>query len=188
MATAGAPFDEPQERTLAQAFARREGWAFEEAYRRYGSLLFSVALNVLAHDEDAEDCVHDTLARVWKKPQTFAADRGSLRGFLVVCVRNDAVSRKRAAQRQERATERIAAQTPSHEELDVADFLEHARVRKALASLPYDQREALTLAYFSGKTQVEIARISGAPLGTVKSRISSGLRKLGALLQAESPS
>jgi RNA polymerase sigma-70 factor (ECF subfamily) len=184
MATAATSRQGPEEAALAQAFARREPWAFDEAYRRYGSLLFSVALNVLHNAEEAEDCVHDVLVRVWKNPQAFAVDRGTVRAFLVVCVRNDAISRQRSAARRSRLSERFSHEAEPIEEIEIEDFVEHARVREALAQLPDDQRKALTLAYFGGKTHVEIAKALDQPLGTIKSRISLGLRKLGAVLSA----
>lgn len=168
-----------EEASLAAAFAGRESWAFDEAYRRYGALLFSVALNVLHNAQDAEDCVHDVLVRVWKRPRAFAAQRGTVRGFLVVCVRNDAISRQRSAARRAKLAERIEHETESVEELEIADFVEQARVRDALAHLPQEQRAPLMLAYFGGKTHAEIARMLDEPLGTIKSRISLGLRKLG---------
>jgi RNA polymerase sigma-70 factor (ECF subfamily) len=183
MATAATNPGAAEERTLAQAFARREAWAFDEAYRRYGSLLFSVAMNVLHNAEDAEDCVHDVLVRVWKNAQAFAIERGSVRGFLVVCVRNDAISRRRAAARRGRLSERIAREDEPVEELQIDDFIEQRRLREALAQLPEDQRKPLVLAYFRGKTHVQIAEELCEPLGTVKSRISLGLRKLGAALK-----
>lgn len=184
MATAATPHEGADETTLAQAFARRERWAFGEAYRRFGSLLYSVALNVLHIAEEAEDCVHDVLVRVWKNPHTFTVERGSVRAFLVVCVRNDAISRMRSAARRERLAERAGRETQSVEELQIADFVEEERIRVALAQLPGDQRTAVMLAYFGGKTHVEIAKQLGEPLGTVKSRIALGLRKLGAALTA----
>jgi RNA polymerase sigma-70 factor (ECF subfamily) len=182
MATAATSRQGAEEATLARAFARRETWAFDEAYRRYGSLLFSVALNVLHNSEEAEDCVHDVLVRVWKHPQAFAVERGTVRSFLVVCVRNDAISRQRSASRRARLSERISHEAEAVDEIEITDYLEHARVREALAELPEEQRQAVTLAYFGGKTHVEIARALDQPLGTVKSRISLGLRKLGAKL------
>lgn len=174
---------EIDERTVAQAFARRERWAFDEAYRRYGGLLYSVALKVLRNPQDAEDCVHDSLVRVWKNPQAFAAQRGSVRAFLTVCVRNDAISRVRMAARRERLDRRVNREAETFEEFAVNDFIETQRVRAALAQLPHDQREALLLAYYQGKTHVEIAQVLEQPLGTVKSRISLGLRKLAAALR-----
>jgi RNA polymerase sigma-70 factor (ECF subfamily) len=171
-----------EDAALAQAFARRDRRAFDEAYRRYGALLFSVALNVLHATEDAEDCIHDVLVRVWKNPQAYSFDRGSVRAFLVVCVRNEAISRHRAAGRRARLAQRLEREPQDVEEIRIDDYVENARIRDALASLPDDQRKALTLAYFGGKTHVEIARALGEPLGTIKSRISLGLRKLGSAL------
>jgi RNA polymerase sigma-70 factor, ECF subfamily len=185
MATAATPHEGADETTLAQAFARRERWAFDEAYRRFGSLLYTVAYNVLHIAEDAEDCVHDVLVRVWKNPRTYTVDRGSVRAFLVVCVRNDAISRTRSAARREQLAERIGRENDGFEDLHINDFIEERRVREALAQLPDEQRTAVLLAYFGGKTHVEIAKQLGQPLGTVKSRIALGLRKLGAALTAE---
>jgi RNA polymerase sigma-70 factor (ECF subfamily) len=184
MATAATSREGADEATLAQAFARRERWAFDEAYRRFGSLLYSVALGVLHNAQDAEDCLHDVLVRVWKNPRAFAVERGSVRTFLVVCVRNEAISRTRTAARRERLSERVGRETDAVEELQIADFIEEQRVRSALAQLPDDQRQAVMLAYFAGKTHVEIARQLDQPLGTVKSRIALGLRKLGTMLAA----
>ncbi|MFN2448509.1 MAG: RNA polymerase sigma factor [Candidatus Baltobacteraceae bacterium] len=173
------------EASLAQAFARREPWAFDEAFRRYGSLLFSVALNVLHSPEDAEDCVHDVAVRVWKRPGAFVLERGSVRAFLAVCVRNEAVSRARTASRRGALLKRLDASPEPAEEFDIPDHLEQARVRDALAALPPEQRDALTLAYFGGKTHAEVASVLGEPLGTVKSRIALGLRKMAAALSAQ---
>ena|SRR5579875_2313544 len=184
MRAAARPHERADETTLAQAFAGRERWAFDEAYRRFGSLLYTVAYNVLHSAQDAEDCVHDALIRIWKRPHAYAVDRGSLRAFLIVCVRNDALSRRRAAARRERLAERVSREPESSEDLQIADFIEERRVREALAQLPDEQRAAVMLAYFGGKTHVEIAEQLGAPLGTVKSRIALGLRKLGAALNA----
>jgi RNA polymerase sigma-70 factor (ECF subfamily) len=184
MATAQASREGADEATLAQAFARRERWAFDEAYRRYGSLLYSIALGVLHNAQDAEDCLHDVLVRVWKSPGAFTVERGAVRTFLIVCVRNEAISRTRSAARRERLTERVSRETETIEEMNVGDFIEEERVRTALAQLPDEQRQAVMLAYFAGKTHVEIARQLDEPLGTVKSRIALGLRKLGAMLTA----
>lgn len=167
---------------MAHAFAGREAWAFAEAYRRFGNLLYSVALNVLGAPQDAEDCVQDVLLRVWRRPGAFASQRGSVRAFLVVCVRNDAISRARSGARRARLAERAAQYASLDEEPEIDDFVEQRRVREAIAQLPPEQRQALVLAFFQGKTHVQIAQELGQPLGTVKSRISLALRKLGLAL------
>jgi RNA polymerase sigma-70 factor (ECF subfamily) len=172
---------------LATAFADHERWAFDEAYRQYGTLLQSAAYQVLGNVEDAKDCVHDTLARIWRSPGAYSRWRGAVRSFLVVCVRNEAVSRLRSQSRRSRMTERLAAQPVEHDELEIVDTIERDRVRAALASLPPEQREPLELAYFQGRTHTEIARDLHVPLGTIKSRIALGLRKLAIGLETLRP-
>jgi RNA polymerase sigma-70 factor, ECF subfamily len=171
---------------LAAAFAAHEGWAFGEAYRRYASLLYSAAYNVLGNGEEAQDCIHDAIAKLWRSPRAYSADRGSLRGFLVVCVRNEAISRLRRERRKTRVEERLAAFPVEHEELSESDPIERDRVRRALLALPPEQQSALRLAFYEGKTHTEIAAALDAPLGTVKSRINLGLRKLAAVLRSTS--
>lgn len=80
--------------------------------------------------------------------------------------------------------ERVAAEPLEHDELDAVDVIEHDRLRAALRTLPPEQRKPLELAYFDYRTHVEIARELNEPLGTIKSRIALGLRKLGAALGA----
>lgn len=178
-----SPESEDDDR-LAAAFAARESWAFDEAYRRFGGLLYSTAYNVLGNADDAQDCIHDALARVWRSPNAYSRSRGAVRSFLVVCVRNEAISRMRSLGRRARLTERLAAEPQEHDEIRIADPIERDRLRTALAALPPEQRAPLELAYYGGKTHVEVAEELGAPLGTVKSRIALGLRKLAAALGA----
>lgn len=167
---------------LATAFAAHERWAFDEAYRRYGSLLYSAAYNVLGNAEDAKDCVHDALARVWKSANAYSRSRGAVRSFLVVCVRNEAISRHRSLARRARLTERLAAEPQEHDELRAGDPIERDRIRAALANLPREQQAPLYLAYYEGKTHTEISAELQQPLGTIKSRIAMGLRKLATAL------
>jgi RNA polymerase sigma-70 factor, ECF subfamily len=168
---------------LAVGFAAHERWAFGEAYRRYASLLYSAAYNVLTHGEEAQDCVSDAIARLWRSPHAYSPTRGSLRSFLVVCVRNEAISRRRRQARRMRLEGRLAAMPVEHDELNVVDPIERDRVRRALLALPNEQRTALELAYYEGKTQTEIAAELRQPLGTIKSRMKLGLRKLAAALE-----
>jgi RNA polymerase sigma-70 factor (ECF subfamily) len=140
---------------------------------------------VLRNREDAQDCVHDVLLRVWKNAQSYTTDRGSLRNFLVVCVHNDAISRlRRAARRRE-----LAAQIPADETVapafEIPDFIENRRLADAVAALPEEQRSALLLAYYGGKTHVQIAHEQDQPLGTIKGRLSLAVRRLAKELQRE---
>lgn len=130
---------------------------------------------------EAEDCVHDALLRVWQRPDSYRRERGSLRAFLVVCVRNEALSRMRAAARHHEI-EGTVHDDP--QELEIADHVELARLKAALRALPRAQREALELAFYRNRTHVETARELGVPLGTVKTRLSLAVRKLHAALGA----
>jgi RNA polymerase sigma-70 factor (ECF subfamily) len=172
------------EEALAIAFAAHERSAFDQAYRQYSSLLYSAAYNVLGDSEEAQDCVHDALTRIWRSPRAYSPARGTVRSFLTVCVRNEAISRRRSRSRRMHLEERLAAQRPEYDELPTADPIERDRVRAALAGLPVEQRIPLELAYYEGKTHREIALELQQPLGTIKSRISLGLHKLASALEA----
>ena len=165
---------------LAQAFAARAPGALEEAYRRYGPLLRAAARQVLGTDDDARDSVHEALIRVWSRDASYRPERGVLRAFLVVCVRNEALSRRRSAARQVALERRIAT-----EPVDRVDAAERIAIRSALAVLPREQRDVIELAYWGELTQTEIAAKLSVPLGTIKSRASLGLRKLARALGAQ---
>jgi len=180
--------DPYEDAALEQAFARRERWALDGVYARYHSLLYSVAFNVLRNAEDAQDCLHDALIRVWTKRVTYDVARGTLRSFLLVCVRNQAISQQRTATRLAKLSSKVGAETIDCEEIRIDDYIENQRLYAAFMSLPEEQRAPLVLSYFLGKTHVEISQELGLPLGTAKSRISLGLRRLGKALTARVPS
>ncbi|MGH7708510.1 MAG: RNA polymerase sigma factor [Vulcanimicrobiaceae bacterium] len=150
----------------------------DEAYRAYGTALFSTARYVLGNDDDAADCVHDALLRVWLRPTTYRLERGPLRAYLIVCVRNEAISRRRTAARHARIEEGLARTQAESYEFEIGDHVEAARLRAGLAALPDEQRTALELAYFNQLSHTQIADRLGVPLGTIKSRLSLALRKL----------
>ena len=120
--------------------------------------------------------MHDVFVRFLKKP-VYSPERGSLRAFLIACVRNEALTRRRAAARHRAIEERTVM--PETMELEITDHVENARIRRALDALPQEQRAALELAYFGGLTHREIAAKLGEPLGTIKSRLALALRRLG---------
>ena len=161
------------DRELDAAFAAHADGALEEAYRRHAPALQAAARHVLGTAGDARDCVHDALIRVWSKEGAYRPERGALRAFLMVCVRNEALSRKRGSLRHV-ASEQRAAAAPAFG-IDVA---ERVAVRSALSALPREQRDVIELAYWGDLTQAEISSRLGIPLGTIKSRAALGLRKL----------
>jgi RNA polymerase sigma-70 factor (ECF subfamily) len=172
--------DDPE---LGRAFARRESWAYETAYRRFGSRMFTAALRVLKDSGNAQDCVHEVMLHLWKRGDAYRPQRGSLEAFLVVCARNSALGRLR---RLEHANVEL---TPAHDVAvagDDRDPIESARIARAIADLTPLQATAIDLAYYRGLTHTEIASKLDEPIGTVKSRIAGALRALRKSLTVES--
>ena len=179
---------------LMQRMVAGDQLALGEVYDEYGSRCLALARRLLGDGNLAEDAVQEALLALWRAPERFDPERGSLATFLLTLTHRRAVDvlRREALQRRGRvATDEGLAQLPS---LDAGTaeqaeaLLQGAEVRQALAELPPPQREALLLAYFQGYTQREIASITGAPLGTVKTRMLAGVRALRAQLGARYPS
>ena len=160
---------------LAADFQARRVPALATAYRLYARALFTTARAILHDREDAEDCVHDVLLDVWGRKASYRPERGSLRTFLVVCVRNAALTRRRSDTRH-REIETLAGTQQSA--ADVIDIVAVAQLHSALLTLPPEQLRALKLAFFAGRTHTEIARELNLPLGTVKRRLSLAMKKL----------
>lgn len=162
--------------------------ALAALYDRHAPAMLGVAARILRDRRDAEDLVHDVFVEAWRKAATFSQDRGSVRSWLLVRTRSRAIDRLRnleVARRHARSEQAIAneSQIPASEP-DPSATPDQRRARAALAGLPEAQREVLELAYFEGLSCAEIATRCGAPLGTVKSRLSAGMRELRRLFDA----
>ncbi len=169
--------------SLVAEFVARRPRGLAVAYERYAPELLAVARHVLGVAE-AEDCVHETLMRVWRAPGSFRVERGSLRAFLIACVRNEAVSSLRSGKRrQERELRAVRLELEREIVEPPLDALEAVRVRAALGRLPSEQRTVIELAYYRNQTQTKIAEELGLPLGTVKSRVALALRRLARELE-----
>jgi len=176
--------DDAERHAIEAAFVAREPWAFEAAYEAYRRQLYGAAFAVLRDGRDAEDCVHDVLMRLWRHGHAYTPARGSLHAFLIVCVRNDALSRRRRDVNRERiAREHLRAvqHVPAHDERATARI----DMERMLSHLNDAQQQAVRLAYYEGFTHEQIAQRLGEPLGTVKSRLSNALRLLRTLLGSE---
>jgi RNA polymerase sigma-70 factor (ECF subfamily) len=171
-----------QDRAVENGFVAREAWAFEAAYQSFKSLLFGAAASVLNNREDAEDTVHDVLARLWQRGHAYTTARGSLRAFLIACVRNEALSRRRKSGNRLRIEQTVRPETvvPADESLADRD-----RVARALDVLGEKQREVIRLAYEEGLPYAEIAQRLNEPAGTIKSRLSNAVRTLRAHFAAQ---
>ena len=173
---------------LLHAIARNDEGALAAIYDRYRLILFGLILRILHDREEAEDCLQEVFLQVWRRARDFDESRGRAFTWLVTIARSRALDRLRASgSRLKLATE--AAQVTPDEVGDAAEEAvqseQGALVRAALAELPEEQRRALLLAYFEGLTQTEIAARLGDPLGTVKTRMRSGMIKLRELLHGK---
>jgi RNA polymerase sigma factor (sigma-70 family) len=153
--------------------------ALEELYDRYRTMAYSIALRITTDAALAEDVVQDAFLGAWRNANRYLEGRGSVKTWLLSIVHHravDAVRRRRpTTELPDRESTPPTALTIPDIWPEVAGRLDRESVREALAGLSDSQREALELAYFSGLTQQEIAARTGAPLGTVKSRMRLGL-------------
>jgi RNA polymerase sigma-70 factor (ECF subfamily) len=146
-------------------------------YDRYSAVVYSVALRVLGDTGAAEDVLQEVFMQVWRNPGLFDSSRGSLGPWLAVIARHRAIDGLR-----KRRPETDIADVVVSVEPDMAGDAERARamekVRGTLGSMPSAQRQALEMAYFEGLSHSEISEKTGEPLGTIKTRIRSGLLTL----------
>lgn len=173
-----------RDEALEGAFERRDAAAYETAFARFGPRLFTTALRVLGEPEAARECVHDVFLQLWRRVDAYAAARGSLEAFLVVCVRNQALMLVRRRTRASVALRRLDPPLPYTFE---ADPIERDRIARAVAQLPATQAAVVQLAYYRGLTLREVARELALPIGTVKTRLSAALRALRQSLLPEAP-
>ena len=171
---------------LLRAVARGDESALADLYDRYRLILFSLTFRILHDRAEAEDTLQDVFLQIWRRAKDFDENRGRAFSWLVTIARSRALDRLRAlgsrARVDQQAVENAGSEVPDANS-DAQQSEEAAIVRRALAELSEDQRQALFLAYFQGMTQTEIANYLNKPLGTVKTRMRSGMIKLRELLR-----
>jgi len=151
--------------------------AMADLYDRYSGIVYGVALRVLGDTSAAEDVVQEVFLQLWRNPQAFDADRGKLAPWLAVIARNRAIDLLRKRPMEDDIDE-LPISTGVDLEDEAAQRLAISKVRGVLGQLPAGQRRLLEMAFFEGLTHTEIATKTGEPLGTVKTRIRSGLLAL----------
>ena len=186
----GPVVDAPWELRILQRIAAGDETALGRLYDQYSSFVYALALRVAQDRAAAEDITQDVFVHVWTKAQSFDPERGSARAWLGVITHRRAVDRIRretaARAREQRDHHRRAAGPPDVAEAATSMVIGE-RVRAALGELPGDQRQAIELAYFGGRTFREVATVLGIPEGTAKSRIRLGMTKLTDALQGVAP-
>src|SRR5947208_5040459 len=163
--------------------ARSQQGALAELYDRYGRPAYGLALRIVRDEALAEDAVQEAFLSVWRTASRFVPERGKASTWILTLVHRRAVDTVRREQRR-RADSLDRAAEPAVEgvEEDAWLRLQRERVQAALRHLPDAQREALELAYYGGFSQSELAERLGQPLGTIKSRMFTGLSRMRELL------
>jgi len=180
-----------QTSSLLPAVARGDAAAFEALYDRHASTLYAVCLRILGNPEDAQEVLQEVFVKAWTNARMFDPSRGSEVAWLISIARSRGIdrlrSRKIRTDRENDAGREVSIQT-GHVDATGASMAiqsqERIAVRGALADLPEAQRIALELAYFEGLSQTEIAERLREPLGTVKTRMQLGMKKLRERLRA----
>lgn len=187
-----AATESPADEALMAEVCAGDKAAFAQLYDRYVSVVYALCLKILHRDSEAEAVVSDVFLEVWRKPTSFDATRGTCRTYLLTLARSRAIDRWRAAVTRAKKTQLASTEGESCSQnagqlepsLLAQNTERRLAVRAAVDQLEAPQREALQLAYFEGLTHREIAERLDMPLGSVKTRIRSGLKKLRQVLSA----
>ena len=162
---------------LTEGMASGREDAFTELYDETSSRVYGAALQMLRSSRSAAEVTQEVYVEIWQQASGYDPNNGSVLAWMMSVVHSRCMDRIRAINK-ELATERYALNGAEFDfgSNEIAESrLDAERAREALRSLPDIQRQAVTLAYFNGYSQTEVARLLGLPLGTVKSRIRDGL-------------
>lgn len=161
--------------------------ALERLHRRYRPVLRSVIMQVLHDETEADDVLQEVLLQVWNRPESYSAHKGKLVSWLCTLARRRAIDRLRQHSAYRRATDRYEIScNHADKELDEIHTVERdacredlrALLHRRLTELPPPQEQAIRMAFLENRSQREISLLTGTPLGTVKTRIELGIKKL----------
>lgn len=175
---------------LLERIAGGDREALGELFDRHSARLLSLLVSIVGCRSDAEDVLHNTFLQIWRLAGIYDAARAQPLVWMLVLARSRALdwlrSRTRSAEASTRPDNRQAAPTPPPDPSEQLLAKEAAeRVRRALGQLPEDQATPVRLAFFEGRTHEQIADALRTPLGTVKTRIRTGIRRLRRMLADE---
>lgn len=177
--------DQADLKQMLRGIANGDRRAFQSFYDRFSGMVYATAVQVLHNNEDAEDCTQEVFSSLWKKAGMYLDDRGKPSTWLSAMARNRAIDKLRARQRRGRLNDSFEQESRVEEPVTRVDPSKQAGVaelgdyvRSAVLQLSPEQSEAIRMAFFDGLTQIEIARKTGEPLGTIKARIRRGLGRL----------
>ncbi len=176
----------PTDLELMHAIQEEKPEALEQLYDRYNGILKALILRVIHNEAEADDLLQEIFMEIWNQAKNFSAQKGKPLGWMVTLARRRAIDGLRKKQAYARAEERLQNETEqqpdawvhnaTEEEITFSDT--RILVRRVINTLPPAQQQAINLAFFRGMSQREIAANTNTPLGTVKTRLELGLRKL----------
>jgi RNA polymerase sigma-70 factor (ECF subfamily) len=176
----------PSDIALMRAIQAEEPEALSQLYDRYSGILKALVLRVIHNEAEAEDLLQEIFMEIWNQAKNFSAHKGKPLGWMVTLARRRAIDGLRKKQAYARAEERLQSETEQQPdawvhnatELEIALGDTRVLIREVIDSLPPAQQEAIDLAFFRGMSQREIAANTNTPLGTVKTRLELGLKKI----------
>jgi len=176
----------PSDFDLMKGIQTGDADALSQLYDRYNGILKALILRVIHNEAEADDLLQEIFMEIWNQAKNFSAQKGKPLGWMVTLARRRAIDGLRKKQAYARAEERLQNETEqqpdawvhnaTEEEIVLSDT--RALIHKVMAGLPPPQQQAIDLAFFKGMSQREIAAKTITPLGTVKTRLELGLKKI----------
>jgi len=167
---------------IIQRITRQDERALIELYQVYGNLVYSLALRVLRNPGLAEEVTQDVFLKIWQQPDRWNPALGQFSSWLLAITRNAAIDRLRKEQRhapaQPEGFDTISEISGQTSLMDDPRWYDGQLLARLLTQLPTDQRHLIELAFYQGYTHSELAQTLNLPLGTVKTRLRTGLQKL----------
>jgi RNA polymerase sigma-70 factor, ECF subfamily len=176
----------PSDVDLMLGIQKGDADALSQLYDRYNGIVKALILRIIHNDTEADDLLQEVFMEIWNQAKNFSADKGKPLGWMVTLTRRRAIDALRKKQAYARAEERFQAepeqqplawvQNVTEDEIHAGDT--RVLMAKVINSLPVAQQQVIELAFFQGMSQREIAAHTNIPLGTVKTRLELGLKKI----------
>ncbi len=189
LSVGGADYEKLTDQELVHGVVGRDRMALEALYERYSGAIYSLAVRMLRDTGAAEEVTQDTFFNVWQRAASYKPDRGKVTAWLFSIGHHRVIDETRRRKRRERAQVHQDVETayqPEDDTNDPARFanrqMQRGMLKEALSQIRVEQRAVVELAYYGGLTHSEIAKRLGQPLGTVKTRMRLGLKKLRELV------
>lgn len=189
--TLGSPYDDMQDEELMSAVQMRDPLALTTLFQRYRSLLQTVIVRIVHDHAAADDVMQESFVEIWRRADHYSACKGKPLGWMVTLAKRRAIDQLRRQVAYSSARDRMEKEAAvfaverSHDAAADCEQADLGRIlRQQLGRLPESQQQVISLAFLKGMSQREVAKVTQTPLGTVKTRMELGLKKLRIALRA----